>query len=119
MRATRSPSGSFLLAANVVSSATRISLPQSMIVNPFQQKHESVPNFFVSEGRCQFCHNTAGNVEAMIAGDSGFICNQCVQACAALLRPAEAAAPDAPTTAGAGRFVFPRATPPLSPGRAT
>ena len=46
-------------------------------------------NFFVSEGRCQFCHNTAGNVEAMIAGDSGFICNQCVQACAALLNPPE------------------------------
>lgn len=33
---------------------------------------------FVSEGRCQFCHSTAGNVEHMIAGDSGFICNACV-----------------------------------------
>jgi len=44
--------------------------------------------YFVSEGRCQFCHTTAGNVEHMIAGDSGFICNACVVACSALLQPA-------------------------------
>lgn len=43
---------------------------------------------FVSEGRCQFCHQTASNVDHMIAGDSGFICNRCVEACAVLLRPA-------------------------------
>jgi hypothetical protein len=79
-----------------------------MIVNAFQRKQESVPNFFVSEGRCQFCHNTAGNVDAMIAGDSGFICNQCVQACAALLQPAEAAAPEHATSAAADRYVFQR-----------
>lgn len=42
---------------------------------------------FVSEGRCQFCHYTASGVEHMIAGDSGVICNQCVEKCVALLRP--------------------------------
>src|SRR4026209_1270388 len=101
-----SPSGSFRLAANVVSSATRIVVPESMIGNSRQEKQESVPNFFVSEGRCQFCHNTAGNVEAMIAGDSGFICNQCVQACAALLRPADTPTAEASTAAAADRYVF-------------
>jgi len=48
---------------------------------------------FVSEGRCQFCHRTAGNVEHMIAGDSGFICNACVVACSALLQPSASQAP--------------------------
>jgi hypothetical protein len=79
-----------------------------MIVNSFQEKPKSVPNLFVSEGRCQFCHNTAGNVDAMIAGDSGFICNQCVQACAALLNPAAAPAPDTSTAVAADRYVFQR-----------
>ena len=67
-----------------------------------------MPNFFVSEGRCQFCHNTAGNVESMIAGDSGFICNRCVQACAALLRPADTPTAEASTAAAADRYVFQR-----------
>ena len=48
-----------------------------------------MPNLFVSQGRCQFCHRTSGDVEQMIAGDSGFICNRCVEACATLLRPAD------------------------------
>ena len=42
--------------------------------------------FFVSKARCQFCHRSATDVEHMVAGDSGVICNQCVDACAALLR---------------------------------
>jgi hypothetical protein len=46
-----------------------------------------VAQHFVSAGRCQFCHSTAGNVEHMIAGDSGFICGDCVAACSALLQP--------------------------------
>jgi hypothetical protein len=46
-----------------------------------------VAQLFVSEGRCQFCHRTASDVDHMIAGDSGVICNHCVEACAALLRP--------------------------------
>jgi hypothetical protein len=49
-------------------------------------------HLFVSEGRCQFCHRTAGDVEQMIAGDSGFICSECVQACVGLLKPADAPA---------------------------
>ena len=40
---------------------------------------------FVSEGRCQFCHQTAAHVDQMIAGDSGLICNRCVAACSTLL----------------------------------
>jgi hypothetical protein len=53
----------------------------------------TVAQHFVSDGRCQFCHATASNVEHMIAGDSGFICSGCVAACAALLRPSTPAAP--------------------------
>src|SRR4029450_8830642 len=57
------------------------------------------------EGVCEFCHTTAGNVEHMIAGDSGFICNACVVACSALLQPAaaEAAAEERPD-----RYAFQR-----------
>jgi hypothetical protein len=56
-----------------------------------------VAQHFVAEGRCQFCHKTAGSVAHMIAGDSGFICDACVEACAALLRPrAQEASPVPP-----------------------
>ena len=48
-----------------------------------------MPQFFVSEGRCQFCHSTSRDVEHLIAGDSGFICDRCVAACAAMLSPGE------------------------------
>ncbi len=41
----------------------------------------------ISDGRCHFCHRTAGDVEQLIAGDSAFICSGCVQSCAALLQP--------------------------------
>ena len=61
--------------------------------------------FFVSEGRCQFCHQTATNVDHMIAGDSGVICNQCVDACAALLRTGDGR--DQPHER-ADRYVFQR-----------
>lgn len=64
-------------------------------------------NFFVSEGRCQFCHRTASDVDHLIAGDSGFICNRCVKACADLLRPGDGEAkseqPDRPD-----QYVFQR-----------
>jgi len=50
-------------------------------------------NLMVSDGRCQFCHRTAGDVRQLIAGDSAFICDQCVQSCSELLRPDGAAAP--------------------------
>lgn len=53
----------------------------------------------ISDGRCQFCHRTAGDVERLISGDSAFICSDCVQACHALLKPTpgqanETAAPE-------------------------
>lgn len=62
---------------------------------------------FVSEGRCQFCHSTARDVEHLVAGDSGLICNECVAACVALLQQGEA-----PNTADQrpDRFVFDRLT---------
>ena len=61
--------------------------------------------FFVSEGRCQFCHRTATHVEHMVAGDSGVICNQCVDACAALLRTGKV---EEEPQERADRFVFQR-----------
>jgi Ni2+-binding GTPase involved in maturation of urease and hydrogenase len=61
--------------------------------------------FFVSEGRCQFCHSTASDVEHMIAGDSGFICDACVKSCAALLSPAGGAAERKPEP---DRYIFQR-----------
>jgi hypothetical protein len=66
----------------------------------------TVAQHFVAEGRCQFCHKTAGTVEHMIAGDSGFICDACVEACAALLRPAPQDAPSPPERPD--RFAFQR-----------
>ena len=40
---------------------------------------------FVSAGRCQFCHRSGEDFEHLIAGDSGFICSDCVAAAAALI----------------------------------
>src|SRR5579863_10490836 len=39
----------------------------------------------VSAGRCQFCHRTDGDVARIFAGDSGYICDECVKSCAKLL----------------------------------
>ncbi|MCI0421956.1 MAG: cell division protein FtsH, partial [Acidobacteria bacterium] len=44
----------------------------------------------ISEGRCQFCHHAGSDIKQLIAGDSAFICSDCVQACAALLHPVTA-----------------------------
>jgi hypothetical protein len=41
----------------------------------------------VSAGRCQFCHRTDGDVARIFAGDSGYICEECVRTCAKLLTP--------------------------------
>lgn len=38
----------------------------------------------ISPGRCQFCHAQSDS-ERIIAGDSGFICEKCVERCAELL----------------------------------
>jgi ATPase family protein associated with various cellular activities (AAA)/ClpX C4-type zinc finger protein len=73
-----------------------------------------VTQFFVSEGRCQFCHRTAANVDQLIAGDSGFICNDCVQACSALLRPGEGPAKREEHT---DRYVFQRLARHFAPAR--
>lgn len=71
-------------------------------------------HLFVSEGRCQFCHSTARQVEHLVAGDSGLICSECVAACAALLQQGEApnAADERPD-----RFVFDRLTRHFAPMR--
>jgi ATPase family associated with various cellular activities (AAA)/ClpX C4-type zinc finger len=59
----------------------------------------------VSAGRCQFCHRTADDVAHILAGDSGFICDECVRTCARLLAPkALVEAPALPTV----RFTFQR-----------
>ena len=41
----------------------------------------------ISEGRCQFCHRNGNDVSRLIAGDSAFICDECVNACVMLLKP--------------------------------
>ncbi len=69
---------------------------------------------FVSEGRCQFCHRTASNVEHLIAGDSGLICSHCVQACVSLLQTDQ---PEGAAKVSAGRYVFQRLTVHFAPDR--
>lgn len=63
--------------------------------------------------RCQFCHNTANNVSRMIAGDSGFICDECVRRCVTLLD----AIPDAAKPSSEDRYVFQRLERHFSPHR--
>jgi hypothetical protein len=56
-------------------------------------------NLKISEGRCQFCHRNANDVQQLIAGDSAFICDECVQACVSLLKPlAQASEQEPPPT---------------------
>ena len=69
---------------------------------------------FVSEGRCQFCHRTAADVEHLVGGDSGFICNDCVIACAKLLQPKSAATE---SEERADRYVFQRLARHFEPAR--
>lgn len=35
----------------------------------------------ISDGRCHFCLSSAGDVERLIAGQSAFICDECVERC--------------------------------------
>jgi len=70
----------------------------------------------VSAGRCQFCHRTDGDVARIFAGDSGYICSECVRTCATLLsQTAEQSAVDY----DAERFAYQRLirhfAPPASP----
>lgn len=63
-------------------------------------------NLRISEGRCQFCHRTADNVQQMIAGDSAFICDECIQASLSLLKPQmQPAEAETPSTE---RFLYQR-----------
>jgi hypothetical protein len=73
-----------------------------------------VNQFFVSEGRCQFCHQTAGNVDHMIAGDSGFICDKCAHECVALL---QAGAPEKAPEERPDHYVFQRLSRHFAPAR--
>ena len=59
----------------------------------------------VSAGRCQFCHRTAEDVAHILAGDSGFICDECVRRCVGLLAPQ---ASEAASAAPAARYTFQR-----------
>ena len=64
-----------------------------------------MPQFNISQGRCQFCHAQAEESERIIAGDSAFICEKCVQRCVAVFG---ASAGGANTTEAADRYVFQR-----------
>jgi ATPase family protein associated with various cellular activities (AAA)/ClpX C4-type zinc finger protein len=73
-----------------------------------------VSYLFVSEGRCQFCHRTASDVEQLIAGDSGVICGDCVQSCAALMQKTE---PRPQEKDRSDRFVYQRLERHFAPAR--
>jgi hypothetical protein len=68
----------------------------------------------ITEGRCQFCHRAGSEVKQLIAGDSAFICSDCVQACVTALEPVTATKPEVP----AERYIHQRLSrhfEPLSP----
>jgi hypothetical protein len=69
----------------------------------------------ISSGRCQFCHRTATDVAAIVAGDSGFICNECVESCVAALSPTVA---PGTTDQRTDRHVFQRLLRHFAPQRA-
>ena len=71
----------------------------------------------VAAGRCQFCHRTAEDVAQILAGDSGFICNECVQTCAGMLAPR--ASPEPGTAVHVARYAFQRLVHHFAPRRAT
>ena len=64
-----------------------------------------MPQLNLSTGRCQFCHAKANEADRIVAGDSSFICEECVAASAALLKTA---APDAGSVDRTERYVFHR-----------
>jgi ATPase family protein associated with various cellular activities (AAA)/ClpX C4-type zinc finger protein len=64
-----------------------------------------MPLLTVSRGRCQFCHAQGSDAERIIAGDSGFICEDCVSRCVTLLKPV--AAPEVQPERS-DRYVFQR-----------
>jgi AAA+ superfamily predicted ATPase len=69
----------------------------------------------ISEGRCQFCHRNGSDVLPLVAGDSGFICEECAQACVSLLQPA--AAENEQKTAPPEKYLYQRLARHFSPVR--
>jgi SpoVK/Ycf46/Vps4 family AAA+-type ATPase len=69
----------------------------------------------VTAGRCQFCHRTAEDVAHILAGDSGFICDECVQTCVTMLKPN--ASPDDVAPAHVARYAFQRLVSHFAPQR--
>jgi len=67
----------------------------------------------VAAGRCQFCHQTGEDVAQILAGDSGFICNECVEKCAALLAPRPKQ--ESGVVVHATRYAFQRLVPHFAP----
>ncbi len=71
-------------------------------------------DFKISDGRCQFCHRTSSDVEHLVAGDSAFICSDCVRACNALIQPTDdTQAVDEPPE----RYLFQRLSKHFTPAR--
>lgn len=66
-----------------------------------------MPQLNLSTGRCQFCHAKANDSDRIVAGDSSFICEECVAASAVLLK---AGAPDKAAADRSDRYVFNRLT---------
>lgn len=64
-----------------------------------------MPQLNISRGRCQFCHSQADDHDRIIAGDSSFICEECVQKCVALFQGDGAADAQAEVR---DRYVFQR-----------
>ena len=46
----------------------------------------------MSEKKCSFCGKTESKVKNLIAGQQGFICNECIKACGEILKSAPASA---------------------------
>ena len=67
----------------------------------------------IAAGRCQFCHQTAEDVAQIPAGDSGFICDECVEKCAALLAPRPKQ--ESGVVIHATRYAFQRLVPHFAP----
>jgi predicted AAA+ superfamily ATPase len=66
-----------------------------------------MPQLNLSTGRCQFCHAKADEDDRIVAGDSAFICEDCVNSCVALFKSDAEPAVQVERT---DRYVFQRLT---------
>jgi hypothetical protein len=69
----------------------------------------------LTPGRCQFCHRTNDQAGALVAGDSSFICADCIEAAASLVRPATSGTAQRETTQD--RYLVERLTTHFAPER--